>query len=151
MSLKFLPRNRAPIQLTIQGYPIKFLTEICNGVICYINTVPLLIHEASHSTSKAFIKSSKAKTGSEQTLSFNKLITLSCSSFYLNSTYFLSILVKDDAIVSKSFTNLLQKVQLLRLTYNLSSRNTLSTLQNDQNAYSSSCYTLGCHQSTQLI
>jgi hypothetical protein len=100
MSLKFLPRHRAPI---------KFLTKICNSLICYINTVPVLIHEASHSISKAFIKSSKAKTGSEQTLSFNKLITLSCSSIYLNSTYFLSILVKDGAIILKSFTNLLQK------------------------------------------
>jgi hypothetical protein len=110
VSLKFLPRHRAHIQLTIQGYPIKFLTEICNGLISYSNTVPILIHEASHSTLKTFVKSSKAKTGSEQTLSFNKLKNLSCSSFYLNSTDFLSILVKDDAIVSKSFTNLLQKL-----------------------------------------
>jgi hypothetical protein len=105
VSLKFLPRHRAHIQLTIQGYPIKFLTEICNG-----HTVLILIHEASHSTLKTFVKSSKAKTASEQTLSFNKLKNLSCSSFYLNSIDFLSILVKDDAIVSKSFTNLLQKL-----------------------------------------
>ena len=65
------------------------------------------IPDASHSTSKALVKSGKDKTGAEQSLSFNKLKAFSCSSFHLNPIDFLTISVKGAAIVLKSFTNLL--------------------------------------------
>jgi hypothetical protein len=58
--------------------------------------------EASHSTLKAFVKSCKAKIGATQSLFFNKLKALSCSSSYLNPTYFFIILVKGVVIVLKS-------------------------------------------------
>jgi hypothetical protein len=41
-----------------------------------INTTPIPIPEASNSTLKPFVKSGKAKTGAEQSLSFNKLKSL---------------------------------------------------------------------------
>jgi hypothetical protein len=43
--------------------------------------------EASHSTSKAFLKSGKAKIGATQSLFLNKLKALSCSTSYLNLTF----------------------------------------------------------------
>jgi len=54
------------------------------GLISCINTTPIPIPEVSHSTSKAFVKSGKAKIGIEESFSFNKLKALSCSSFHLN-------------------------------------------------------------------
>jgi len=77
------------------------------GLLSCINTAPIPIPDASYSTSKALVKSGKAKTNAEQSLYFNKLKVLSCSSFYLNPTDFFRILVKGAAIVLKSFTNLL--------------------------------------------
>jgi len=76
------------------------------GLLSYIQ--PLIhIPEASHSTSKALVKSCKVKKDVEQSLSFIKLKALSYSSFHLNPTDFLTISVKDVARVLKSFTNLL--------------------------------------------
>jgi hypothetical protein len=76
------------------------------GLLSCINTAPIPIPDASHSTSKALLKSDKAKTGAEHSLSFNKLKALFCSSFHLNPTDFFTISVKGAAIVLKSFTNL---------------------------------------------
>jgi hypothetical protein len=61
--------------------------------------------EASHLT----LKACKAKTGATQSLFFNKLKALSCSSSHLNPTDFFIyiILVKSVVIVLKSLTNLL--------------------------------------------
>jgi hypothetical protein len=77
------------------------------GLLSCINTTSIPIAEASHSTSKAFVKSGKAKISIEQSLTFNKLKILSCSSFHLNPTDFFTISVISVAIVLKSFTNLL--------------------------------------------
>ena len=106
--LKFLSRHRAPCHIcrVIQGCRIKVFVEIRNGPHI-INTAPIPIPDASHSTSKALVKSGKAKKGVEQSLSFNKLKALSCSSFHLNPIDLFTISVKGAAIVPKSFTNLL--------------------------------------------
>jgi len=82
------------------------------GLVSYINTapIPIPIPEALYSTSKAYVKSSKAKTGAKHNLSFNMLKALSCSSSHLNPTDFLTILVKGVVIILNSFTNHLQKL-----------------------------------------
>jgi hypothetical protein len=77
------------------------------GLLSCINTALIPIPDASHSTLKDLIKSGKAKTGAKQSLSFNNLKALSCSSFHLNPTDFFTISVKGAAIVIKSFANLL--------------------------------------------
>jgi hypothetical protein len=69
------------------------------SLLSCINTAPIPIHEPSHSTPKALVKSGKNKTGVEQSLSFNKLKTLPCSSFHLNPMDFLTISVKGATIV----------------------------------------------------
>ena len=57
------------------------------GLLFCMNIAPILMLEASHSTSKAFLKSGKAKIGATQSLSLNKLKALSCSTSYLNLTF----------------------------------------------------------------
>ena len=78
------------------------------GLMCYINTtfIPIPIPKASsYSTSKAYIKSSKAKIGAKHNLSFNMLKALSCSSSHLHPIDFSTILVKGVVIILNSFTN----------------------------------------------
>jgi hypothetical protein len=75
------------------------------GLIFCINIALIPISEASHSTSKAFAKFSKAKIGAKHNLSSNMLKALSYSSSHLNPIYFLTNSVKGDAILLKSFIN----------------------------------------------
>jgi U3 small nucleolar RNA-associated protein 14 len=72
-----------------------------------IITAQIPIPEASHSISKALLKSGKDTSGAEINFDFNKLNALSCSSPHLNPTDFLMISVNGEAIVLKSLTNLL--------------------------------------------
>jgi len=76
------------------------------GLLSCTKTTPIPIPDASHSTSKALVKYGKANTGADQSLSFNKLKALSCSSFHLKPTEFFAISIKGITMVLKSFTNL---------------------------------------------
>ena len=69
-----------------------------------INTSPILILDASHSISNAFLKSSKAKIVAEHNFSFKKAKVDLCSSLYLNPTDFLIISFKGVTNVLKYFT-----------------------------------------------
>jgi len=103
MFLKFSSRHKAPYHIQVLSFSLKYAMSL----LSCINTTLIHMPEASHSTLKAFVKSCKAKTDATQSLFFNKLKTLSCSSSYLNPTEFFIILVKGVIIVLKSFTNLL--------------------------------------------
>jgi hypothetical protein len=67
-------------------------------------TTPILIPDASHSISNAFVKSGKAKTGAEHIFSFKRTKANYCSFPHLNPTDFLTTSFKGAAIVLKSFT-----------------------------------------------
>jgi hypothetical protein len=58
------------------------------GLQSCINTAPIPISDASHSISKAFVKSSKDKTCAEHNLSLNKLNVDFCSLPHLKPTEF---------------------------------------------------------------
>ena len=65
------------------------------------------IPKASHSISKALVKSGKDNKGVKINFDFNKLKAFSCSSLHLNPTDFLIISVNGETNVLKSLTNLL--------------------------------------------
>ena len=72
-----------------------------------IRTTPIPIPKASHSISKALLKSGKDSKGAEINFDFNKLKAFSYSSPHLKPTTFLIISVNREAIILKSLTNLL--------------------------------------------
>jgi len=77
------------------------------GHFSCIKTAPIHIPEASHSISKALLKSGADSKGVEINFDFNKLKAFSCSSPHLKLTAFLTIPVNGEAIVLKSLTNIL--------------------------------------------
>jgi hypothetical protein len=80
------------------------------GHFSCIRTAPIHIPKASHSISKALLKSGKDSNGAEINFDFNMLNALSYSSPHLNPTNFLMISIIGEAIVLKSLTNLLYKL-----------------------------------------
>jgi len=60
----------------------------------YIKTTSILIHKASHSISKVFVKSGNYINRAKIKFFFNKLNVCSCSLPHLNPTEFLTIQLK---------------------------------------------------------
>jgi len=77
------------------------------GHFSCIRTAPILIPKASHSISKAILKSGKDNKSAKINFDFNKLNAFSCFSPHLNPIDFLIISVNNEANVLKSLTNFL--------------------------------------------
>ena len=77
------------------------------GHFSCIKMATISISEASHSISKALLKSGKDSKGADINFDFNMLKAFSYSSPHLKPTIFFTISVNREAIILKSMTNLL--------------------------------------------